>query len=206
MPQTIIWSTTAEKFEQRKKASSALSKLYEIEWQVLESAQPPLMVPKSERSFSSSVIYLFELDSDFALDQCRLVQQTFKYSQKTTRAFLLIGLLTESNMPNRSTLQEWLPILDGVMTQSTALADELAMMFSDTPIRYVPLPVTRLHPEQQFFIDSFSVFINAVKLAKVGLTAMKKVSDELLYLSVDDDALVIDSVAEVLTHLCWFQA
>jgi hypothetical protein len=199
MRQKIVWSTTTEKIEQRKIASNALSKLYEIEWQVLESAAPPLLVSLQEQSYSESIIYLFELDSDLALEQCRVVRQTFKCSQEATRSVLLIGLLTETDIPKGSTFPELLPILDGIITQSNALADELALI-TFTPIKCLPLPETHLKPERHFFIKDFAAFIKAVRLAKSAMTAMAKVSDELLYIGVEDDAIVIDSVAKVLSQ------
>jgi hypothetical protein len=203
MRQTIIWSTTPENVEKRKLAANALSTIYEIEWQVLQTAEPPITNLKSEQGHSLPAIYLFELDSVFALEHCRVVQQTFKFSQRATRHAILIGLLHESALPQGSTFHEWLPILDGVITQSNALADEIAMMGTYTPIWHLPPPMTNSEREQQRFVEGFSAFLRAVRLGKVTIRAMEKVSDELQYLGVGDDALVIDSVAKVLSQLWW---
>jgi hypothetical protein len=199
MRETIVWSTTSENFDQRKLASETLGQIFRIEWQLLRQTEPPEMCVKTKHDLTSPAIYIFEIDSKFALEQCRIVKRTFTNREKSTSSVLLLGVLAENDLPNGSTFQEWLPILDGVITQSAVLADEIALV-TLTPVKHLPLPATRSKPQRQFFVENFSAFIKTARLAKIALTAMEKVSNDIQFLGVDSDVILIDSVAEVLSQ------
>lgn len=200
MRDKIIWSTTAERLEQRKIACAALSKIFDIEWHLLETAKQQFLLPKTSDENLSSLILVFELDTSFSLEQYEAIEKAFSPSYKGNRDVVLLGLLASKNLPPDQFLPRFRAYLDGVIIQSTALADELKL-YGFAPVKALVLPKTYSAPSQQAFAEGFACFVKDVRVARLSWPIMETVANKLLYLGVEDDWILIDAVAELLTEL-----
>jgi hypothetical protein len=202
MREMIVWSTTAEKIEQRRHVSVALAPVYEISWHTTDNREALEHKLKSNETGSVPTIRLIEIDKEstkITRDEIGRSRTTVE-SKSQNELNLYIGLLTAPHKAEDVFDKTFLSTFDGIITQSYAMADAIALT-TLIPVKSLPLSNLQLQSMQRYFVDEFSAFIKSIRLAKTAANTMKTVSDELSYLGVDNDSFVVDSVAKVLSQL-----
>lgn len=112
---------------------------------------------------------------------------------------IVIGLLLLPTLKTKSIAFENLHGIDGLITQSNALADEINLS-SLIPAKAIMLPQTFSKNKTYHFVQELKTFVKTVRRSSVVKTAMTKVCAELKYLAIDEKSSVVDSISATLSN------